>query len=568
MIGLKTVTERPEITDDILLNPGMGLFIMPGLKGDYDKEWWTPIVSVAYFRVDWSSLEPEEGKYKFDETFGAAFDYWLSRGYRIALRVMSSSMHSNKECVTPKWVFDAGVPRVEHKGLYFPRQVDPPFWNPIYMEKQAAFIAALGKKYNGMKGLEFVDIGAVGEWGESHLMRWSSEDKDKTGYTPMIYTKAYMRFIDMYREAFPNTPVALNCATGGAGHNDVIVDYAVAKGIWLRQDGLTAGYSRQGASAYYHQYFTRVKTLYELCYGYQGMTEHGMTAMDTFKRGLEDPISYLNLMGAGEVSKLPEADREACRHAARYVGYRLAPTAIEHPDMIHVDEKVTPRTWFKITWRNLGAAPCYQSLAVEAALVSEKGEEVYRSVEMPDKPTTLWMPKEDVVTYFSFPIAKPIPPGKYSLKIGLVDPFDEQRRILLPLKEKDDRGLYTVCAIPAGPRAEALPQPQVPGTNFEGDKALGSWWVPKGMKASIVADDAAPGKKCLRVEGKTGRGWNYAGTTSFPLLPGAEYRVSAQMKVVSIDDPKMQPYVKIGLVDAQGKWFTNKGTSRYDTTLL
>ena len=262
-------------------------------------------------------------------------------------------------------------------------------------------------------------------------MRWSSEDKDKTGYTPMIYTKAYMRFIDMYRDAFSNTPVALNCATGGAGHNDVIVDYAVSKGIWLRQDGLTAGYSRQGASAYYHQYFTRVKTLYELCYGYQGMTEHGMTAMDTFKRGLEDPISYLNLMGADEVSKLPEADRDACRHVARYVGYRLAPTAIERPDAIHVDDKVKPRCWFKITWRNLGAAPCYQSLAVVLALVSEKGEEVYRSAELPDKPTTLWMPKEEVVTYFSFPITKPIPPGKYSLKIGLVDPFDEQRRILL-----------------------------------------------------------------------------------------------------------------------------------------
>ena len=302
MTRFKTLVENPEVTEDILLNPGMGLFFMPGLKGDYDKHWYMPIVSVAYFRVDWSSLEPEEGRFKFEEVFGPAFDYWLSRGCRVALRVMSSSMHSNKEYVTPKWVFDgvfadrpagpaglnaghaglpigkniAGVPKVEHKGLYCPRQFDPPFWNPIYMEKQAAFIAALGKKYNGMKGLEFVDIGCVGEWGESHLMRWSSEDKDKTGYTPMIYTKAYMRFIDMYREAFPNTPVALNCATGGAGHNDVIVDYAVSKGIWLRQDGLVADYSRQGASAYYHQYFTRVKTLYELCYGYKGMTEHGI----------------------------------------------------------------------------------------------------------------------------------------------------------------------------------------------------------------------------------------------------------------------------------------------------
>jgi hypothetical protein len=331
---------------------------------------------------------------------------------------------------------------------------------------------------------------------------------------------------------------------------------------------LVADYSRTGASAYYHQYFTRVKTLYELCYGYQGMTEHGMTAMDTFKRGLEDPISYLNLMGANEVSKLPEADRDACRHAARYVGYRLAPVAVEHPEAIHIDPKVMPRTWFKITWRNLGAAPCYQSLAVELALVSEKGEEVYRSVEMPDTPTTLWMPKEEVLTYFSFPIAKPLSPGKYSLKVGLVDPFDEQRHILLPLKEKDDRGLYTVCTIPAGPRSEALPSPEIPGADFGGAKALQGWWFAKGTKSSLVSKDAPDGQQCLRIEGKTGHGWNYAGTPDFPLLPATEYRLSAKMNVLVIDNPKVQPYVKIGLVDTQGQWFTNKVSSRYDTNKL
>ncbi len=599
MKALKTVTDKPEITEDILLNPGMGLFIMPGLKGDYDKEWWMPIVSVAYFREDWAALEPEEGRYEFDAAFGPAFDYWLSRGYRVAFRPMSSNMHSRREFVSPKWLFDAarppdgladaGVPGVEHKGLYVPRQIDPPFWHPTYIEKQAAFIAALGKRYNGMKGLEFVDLGAVGEWGESHLMRWSSEDLEKTGYTPTAYTKAYMRFIDLYRQAFPDTPLALNCATGGAGHNDVIVDYAVSKGIWLRQDGLVPDYGRGGASRYYHQYFTRVKTLYELCHGYQGMAERGMTAMDTFKRGLEDPISYLNLMGAGEVSNLPETDRDACRLAARHVGYRLAPLAVERPAAIHIDDKVASRTWFRITWRNLGAAPCYENLAVELALVSEKGETLHRMVEMPEKPTTLWMPREDVVTYFSFPLGKPRPwhrqepgqergkalsAGKYLVKVGLVDPFDETRRILLPLKDKDDRGRYTISAISAERRAEPLPQPQITGSDFASKKALEGWWFPKGITASVV-NEAPGGKPCLRVAGttrrvagKTGHGWNYAGAPSIPLLPATEYELSAMMNVIAIDDPKKQPYVKMGLVDAEGKFFTNKTTSRYDTSKL
>jgi len=263
-----------------------------------------PIVAVAYFRVDWSMLEPEEGKHRFDEVFGRALDYWLSRGKRVALRVMSSSMHSRREYVTPKWVFDAGVPGIEHKGLYVPRQLDPPFWNPLYCEKQAAFIAALGRKYNGMKGLEFVDIGAVGEWGESHLMRWTDEDRAKGGYTPTVYTKAYLRFVDLYRRAFPDTPVALNCHTGGAGQSDVIADYAVSRGIWLRQDGLTSDYPRDDASRYYHQYFRQVKTLFELRDGYKQMADERMSVLETFRRGMEDPISYLNLMGPAEATIL------------------------------------------------------------------------------------------------------------------------------------------------------------------------------------------------------------------------------------------------------------------------
>ena len=567
MRGFETVVEKPEITDEILLNQGMGLFFMPGLKGDFDKHWYMDIVSVAYFRVDWSQLEPEEGAYGFDEAFGPAFQYWLSRGKRVAFRIMSSNMHSRREYVSPKWLFDVGVPGVEHKGLYVPRQIDPPFWHPRYMEKQAAFIRALGKRYDGMKGLEFVDLGPVGEWGESHLSRWSSGDKANTGYTPLAYTRAYMRFIDLYREAFPTTPLALNCWTG-AGHNDVIVDYAVSKGIWLRQDGLHPNYPRATASRYYHQYFRRVKTLFELRLGYHSMAEQDMTAIDTFKRGLEDPISYLNLMGAWEINKLPEVNRQACRHVARYVGYRLAPVEVERQKAIHVDEKIQPRLWLKITWQNLGAAPCYEHLAIEVVLASEKGEEILRAVHMPDEPTTRWMPKDTVATPMSFTLPRRLAAGSYVLKIGLVDPLNDERHILLPLKSRDDRGRYTLLKIPAEPRTEPLPQPQIPGGDFESEKSLQGWWFPKGIKAALVPKDAPQRGHCLRIEGNTGKGWNYGGAPSVPMLPGAEYRLTAKMNVIAIDDPNTPPFVKIGLVDTEGKWFHNEGSSRYDTTKL
>lgn len=566
-VGFAIAAEKPALTDEVLLNPGMGLFIMPGLSGNYDRDWYMPIVAVAYFRVDWSLLEPEEGKYRFDEVLGKAFDFWLRRGKRVALRVMSSNMHSNREYVTPKWVFDAGVPAIPHKGLYVPRQFDPPFWNPLYVQKQAAFIAALGKKYNGLQGLDFVDIGSVGEWGESHLMRWSDDDRQQGGYTPSIYTKAYMQFVDLHRRAFPDTPVALNCATGGSGHNDVIVDYAVAKGIWLRQDGLTPNYGRTLASRYYAQYADRVPTLYELCHGYKEMASRGMTVHDTFRRGLEDGISYLNLMGAGEVARLAEVDREACRMAARELGYRLAPVLIEHNAAIHLDARIAPRLWTRITWRNQGVASCFQHLAVELTLVSAAGKEVLRVVEIPDKPTTLWRPKQDVVTAIGVALPAGLAPGRYVLKVGLADPPQPDRRILLPLGERDAQGRYPVCTIPAVPRSQPLPQPQVPKHDPTSPAGLKPWSAPKGM--TLAWQGTTPdGQPCVRVEGKAGKGWGYCNTGSLALLPATEYVMSVKMNVLAVADPKRQPHLKVGLVDAQGKWFTNKLTARYDTSRL
>jgi hypothetical protein len=568
-LGFATVAEKPAPTDDVLLNPGMGLFIMPGLavKHDYERDWYMPIVSVAYFRLDWSMLEPVEGKYRFDEVLGPAMQYWVGRGKRVALRVISSNMHSRQEYVTPKWVFDAGVPGVPHKGLYVDRQVDPPFWHPLYMKKQAAFIAALGKKYNGMKGLEFVDIGAVGEWGESHLMRWSDEDREKTGYTRTEYTKAYLRFNEFYRQAFPDTPVALNCAMGGMGHNDVIVNDAVRRGIWLRQDGLKPDYPRTGTSSYYHQYAGQVKTLYELCYGYKSMASRRMTAKDTFQRGLEDPISYLNLMGADEVAQLPEVDREACRMAARDIGYRLVPVLVERNANIQVDRQVASRLWTRITWRNLGVAPCYQQLAIELTLTADDGRDVFCVQDFPAKPTTLWQPKEDIVTALSFALPASLAPGRYVLKVALVDPFQKSRRILLPLNGRDSQGRYPLCTITAIPRGKAIEQPQVPKLDPASPASLKRWTPARGMTLSW-SDPTPDGRPSLKMEGKTGVGWQYCSVSDIAMLPATEYVLSARMKVVSIADPKRQPCLKVGLQDAAGKWIANKLTSRYDTSKL
>jgi len=199
--GAPTMQEiAPARTDQPLTNPGMGIYLNgtldPGLMPP--DAWFAPIISVGYFRDDWADLVPDaESEYRFDDYFGPIFDLWVNTWHkRVSFRFMCSNMHSRRTYVSPKWVFDKGVPSVIHKGLYTDVQYDPVFWDDTYLAIQERFIADLGEYLDGRPGLEFVDIGSIGEWGEMHLSRWTPEELAATGYTDDKYIAAYRRIID------------------------------------------------------------------------------------------------------------------------------------------------------------------------------------------------------------------------------------------------------------------------------------------------------------------------------------------------------------------------------------
>ncbi|MCX7886291.1 MAG: hypothetical protein N3B01_03410 [Verrucomicrobiae bacterium] len=46
-----TVTEKPPLTDEVLLNPGMGIVIMPA-EERCEGDWFVDVISVVYWRVE------------------------------------------------------------------------------------------------------------------------------------------------------------------------------------------------------------------------------------------------------------------------------------------------------------------------------------------------------------------------------------------------------------------------------------------------------------------------------------------------------------------------------------
>ena len=505
-----------------------------------------------------------EGDYRFDQYFGPIFDLWVKRWHkRVAFRFMAANMHSRQKYVTPKWVFDSGVPGVPHKGIYVPEQIDPVFWDDRYLAIQERFIAALGKYLDGRPGLEFIDIGCIGEWGEMHLARWTPEQLEQTGFTQARYIGAYRRIIDAFARAFPHTRVFLN-----VGDYDTINDYAAIHHLNFRQDGLTpSGPSDNVGERFYRPYSRRgVICNYELYAGYDEMKRKGWGVKETFARGLEDPISYLhiNLMSYHDLLTAPAEVKEAVIDAARRIGFRFVLTRLQCNRTLRLDgathSPAPSRLLLEQTWNNVGVAPCYDSYALRWSLVSAQGQTVAEQLTYPRRPTTLWWPGEEVTLRDVVTLPADLPPGAYHLKVAMVKPEEPGLRIQLGIAGRDSDGRYDLGEIDAertGPRTGTVYQ-----EGFEtGD---GGWRATEGM-TTRPDPGAHSGKGCLLVTGtQPGTAWNYASLDlPRPVLPASRYRLSCWMKVDRIE-PARPPYLKIGLNDIHGQWLANFTTNPYD----
>jgi len=563
----------PQSTDAVLFNPGMGLYLAGGGGLGYQPPadaWALTMADIVYFRPDWNTLEENGPGSGFDAYFGPIFDFWVTQcGKRVAFRVMSESMHSRAKYVTPKWAFDQGVPGVTHRGLYADEQIDPVFWDDKYLDMCCQFIERLGKCLDGREGVEYVDIGSIGEWGEMHLGqhisgRWTPEQLDQTGFTRERYVAAYRRVIDAHAEAFPHTRVFLN-----VGSYPEINDYAALRGCHFRQDGLTpSGPSANVGKAYYVPYSRRgVVCNYEFHSGYKEMQDKGWDLRQTVEQGLSDPISYLNtnILGPQQWETAPQEVKDLFVEAAGRIGYRFVLTKLRAPSQFQVDGKANGRLIVEHTWGNVGVAPCYESYALQFTLHDAAGKVIAAQLHFPEKPTTLWEPGEEVTERTLIHVPAGTSPGECTLKVAVLLPEQPARKILLGIEGRDDEDRYKLCTLAAV--ATDRPTGVVYAQGFEADDH--GWSFAEGIEGSLDTETFHAGKSSLKLTGTQQDSYNYTShNLAIPVLPGSKYRLSCWLKVDSLEPERYEPYLKIGLTDAEGKWLTNLQTNRYDTGKL
>ncbi len=176
------ITVRPADNGEALENPGMGWVFhhfdnsvqkygLP-LGPAYAGEGW-PGLSVAYLRLAWSYLEPEDGAFDWTPVDTVAQRY-IRAGRQVAFRF--SCFESSIPYATPEWLRNAGVGGRWFrygKGVVSGPEVpgatwEPDYDDPLFLQRLDRFLAAAAARYDGNPHVAFVDIGSIGIWGEGN----------------------------------------------------------------------------------------------------------------------------------------------------------------------------------------------------------------------------------------------------------------------------------------------------------------------------------------------------------------------------------------------------------------
>ena len=448
-----TVTVTPALADEILTNPGMGweTFARPA-RMDTNLPSWIPS-TVEYARYGWHQLETRQGELNtefLDHELSQAHD----SGQKLALRIKCYSPSGPEH---PMWLEGIGG-KIRMADYGAPDHKIPivDLDDPVVLKSHLDFIRMLGEHYDGNPDLDHVDIGSVGWWGEWHLSRCTLVSM------PTLETR--MKVVDAYLSAFKKTPLVM--LIGGRE----CAAYATLHGVGYRADSF-------GDLGSFSPKWNHMKDIYPNLYregGIQDAWKKGPVAFEPpknidefvekkwplrwiFNYGLALHGTYFN----GKSARFPE-DPEFKSEMERFLkrlGYRLELFELSY----HAEVKAGEKLELSMKWRNSGSARCYRPYHLAYRIADAQG---HKKVFVGPVTVNNWMPGSiDVFTpeFFnevkdlppgesykvadSIVLPKEMPPGEYTLSVGVVGVDSEQPVVRLGISGRDSEGWYPLGKI-------------------------------------------------------------------------------------------------------------------------
>ena len=450
------ITIKPEETEEILANPGMGweTFHHPA---DQDRNLpdWIPS-TVQYARWGWEELEPRPGEINYE-----FLDRMLAEsrraGQKLAFRVMCCSTTPRRP-YHPGWLREIGgrviITRYDTtEGLEVPDLDDP-----VVLRAHLDFLRRLAARYDGHPDLDHVDLGSVGWWGEWHMSR-----SDPAKMPSVENQKA---IIDTYVTSFKKTPLLMLM------DGPEMLRYATERGTGWRADclGDMGGFSRNWChmrnaypstltAAEALDVWKRAPVAWETCWDFRKWVAEGWSLRYIFNYALALHASYINNKSA----PLPPGDdvKAEVERFLRRLGYRLVLREVSYPRQVSVSEKLP----IKMTWQNIGSAPCYRPYPVAYRFRDASGKQFVVVSETlvvsqflpgsvpvftdeflkdpPELPPGDLTSIEDAVT-----LPADMPSGEYEMAIGVVESHAKPTPIVrLAIRGRAADGWYPISRV-------------------------------------------------------------------------------------------------------------------------
>lgn len=479
------VEVHPQDNGAVLSNPGMGWMLY-----QYDNELHSyesklapsdalpefQGVTVAYMRLAWSYIEPQDGKYNWALIDGP-MQKWIQAGKKVAFRFTESEGAPNGRgfggYATPRWVEQEGahgchlrVAAINPRGSTIAKIEraangdiwEPDFNDPVFLAKLDQFLAAAAARYDGNPHVAFVDV-AFGVWGEGHTF---CGDYDAA---------TIERHIDLYRKNFKHTLLMVNDNTLEQGRGFSILTYAAEHGLGLRDDSiLVLGGEKANFNAYkLHDpdasfakvFWPTLPVALETEHYRLGKVRDNWDGGKLFLKAIEDfHASYASIHG--DAREFLAENQALIQRIDMRLGYRLVLRQMSWPSEV-ISGGTLP---VEYEWANAGVAPClpggYPAITLEdanggiASVFVDNGFNIRGlPVARPGQVTPLG---RGVAKGFLAPIEFALPPpvvlraGHYGLYISIGDASGTPT-ISLPLAGTDGHGRYRVgeiTVLPAG----------------------------------------------------------------------------------------------------------------------
>ena len=393
------LTIRPKELTDPVINPGKGWVGFGHVEGKSAEE--LAIVSIGYRRFDWSLVQPTQDGFDWqplDEYIAS----WAEHGKKVAFGIMAANTHSKAPdgYVTPKWVFDAGVPvsKVTIRGTKnTPKGRPGTYYHPKNFNDEAflgyvdQLIAGLAERYDGHPNIAFIDVRTFQNWGEGHGAK----------------------HVAIHEKYFKKTRL---CQSVHGGNAPKRAKSLAERGIAVRRDGIGGSKGKEvapaaGLAPAIFEFWGSLSYLQS-----RGWWREGDLVDEAIEIGKPTYVEFIR----GSAEGLLGPYRHVVDRVTNRIGFHFILKEIQIPQVI------TPAQSFTVTstWYNAGVSRIFAPCVARLGLLDEQGQ-VVAQADMLGSDAATWLPAVDTNEESQVSFAGPVPAGKYTVAIGLFESTTE-----------------------------------------------------------------------------------------------------------------------------------------------